>query len=398
MKKIISILIFILLLAGANAQVNFRQVLSGEDMDQVWADASSQNKSVFVDIYATWCGPCKWLDANVFSTEAAGNYMNNEFINVKLDGESEFGRGFAMKSGLSAYPSLFIFNSEQKLMNMLVGAKPWEELHPAMVSTLEYFPVLELLQNKFESGMLKEEEYPRFTKALREMGKIDYGNSVVTKYLNDFVTGSKLTENDIRVLAFYTEQKTGNWEKLVSDIGLLKRALGTDLEEFINFSVTNSIETAVDFKDITYIKELHSILPELVEGTSLNSSELETRSYIYYYHYSDLFDVMISYIDSLYENEHKGDYDWLFEAAANAVFLDPQNKPVAKKGLEWFQTCIDLHESQEYYYHLALCQYFTDSPEKTVKTLKKSLEFTKDTEIIKTTNSIIEQLKGDLEQ
>lgn len=395
MKRAVTVILLLMTLLMINAQVEFRQVLSSEDMDAVWADAVRQNKAVFVDIYATWCGPCKWLDANVFETKVAGEYMNKEFINVKLDGESDFGRVFAMKSGLSAYPSLFLFNSEQKLMNMMVGAKPWEELHPEMVSTLEYFPVLELLQNKFEAELLKKEEYPRFTKALREMGKLEYGDAVVRKYQKEFVVGNKRTIEDIQVLAFYTEQGTENWSNLLADISTFKTALGDDLESFVDHMVSTAIELSVENRELDYIKQMNDILPSILENTSMNAEKMETRSYIYYYHYSELIDEMISYIDHEYITHRKGDHAWLFAAAADAVFLDPQNTPVAEKGLEWFQKCLDIKETQEYYYHLALCEYFTDSPDKTVSTLRKSLEFTDDKETIESTLLIIEEIEGE---
>ena len=392
MKRILITSIFINILFSLSAQVDFRHVVTSEEMDQVWADAVAQNKPVFVDIYATWCGPCKWLDANVFATEEAGEYMNPTFINVKMDGETEFGRAFAMQSGLSAYPSLFLFNSEKKMMNKLVGAKPWPELHPELALTLEYFPVLELMQSKYESGILKQEEYPTYTKALREMGKADYGVSVSNKYRNEFVKDSKWSPEDIQVLAFYTEQNTDDWDILVSDIEKLIEALGDDHDEFIDHAVTASIELAAEENDISIIDDMAKILPDLVAGTDQDADALETRSYIYFYHYTDKKDEMIRYIDDQYE-KRSGDHEWLFSAAADAVFLDPNNRQVAEKGLKWFQSCIDLKETQEYYYHLALCQYFTDSKDKAVETLKKSLEFTEDPEIIMGTTSIIERIK-----
>lgn len=395
-NRIIFVSLLLLSITALKSQVNFIEINSSEEMEKVWAEAKNQNKPVFVDIYATWCGPCKWMDANVFATEAAGEYMNSGFINVKMDGESSFGGQFAMQSGLSAYPSLFVYNSEKILMNTIVGAKPWEELYPALSSTLEYFPVLEVMQNKFESGILKKEEYPGFVKALREMNKPDYGQAVAKKYQADFVKEEKMSEEDLQVLAFYIPQNSDNWKMLTASIEKLRDALGSDLEGFIDFALTESIELAVEYDNIEYIKELNALLPKLSEGTSLDPVEMETRSHIYFYHYSDRKDEMIDYIDREYSARFYGNHEWLFNAAANAVFLDPQYTPAAEKGLEWFQKCIDLSPTQEYYYHLALCEYFTGSPGKTVASLKKSLEFTDDNEVISTTRQIISQIEDEI--
>lgn len=378
------------------AQVNFKEVVSAEEMDQVWADAVSQNKPVFVDIYATWCGPCKWMDANVFAAEEAGDYMNESFINVKMDGESEFGRQFAMQSGLTAYPSFFIFNSDKQLMNMLVGAKPWEELQPGLASTVEYYPVVALLQNKFESGILEQREYPGFIQALRKLGKDDYGAIVAASYEQDFISGAERTMEDLQVLAFYTPQQTENWSHLTADIPALKKAMLDDLEEFIDYAVMQSIESAVENDDIGYIRAMNALLPGLAEGTSMEGDDLAGRSYIYYYHYTGQFDALINFIDTEVAENRQGDHAWLFDAAANAVFLDPQNEVMAEKGLEWFGRCLDLHQSHEYYYHLALCQYFTGSKELSVETLKQALDYTDDPEEIASTQGIIQQVEDEI--
>jgi hypothetical protein len=107
---------------------------------------------------------------------------------------------------------------------------------------------------------------------------------------------------------------------------------------------------------------------------------------------------MIAYIDREYATNHAGDHEWLFNAAANAVFLDPQNELVAEKGLEWFSTCLELHQSHAYYYHLALCQYFTGYPELAAGSLKESLKYAEDTETIATTERIIQQVEGEIDR
>lgn len=47
--------------------------------EEALALAKSENKLIFLDVYATWCGPCKKLKKYVFSSEKAGNYFNSKF-------------------------------------------------------------------------------------------------------------------------------------------------------------------------------------------------------------------------------------------------------------------------------------------------------------------------------
>lgn len=72
--------------------------------------AREQDKLIFMDVYATWCGPCKMLKLNTFSTKKAGDYFNENFVNLSIDGEKGHGIKIAKTYGVEAYPSLFIID------------------------------------------------------------------------------------------------------------------------------------------------------------------------------------------------------------------------------------------------------------------------------------------------
>src|SRR5215468_4815310 len=50
----------------------------------VVAKAKQEHKYIFVDCYATWCGPCKTMDAEVYPNKEVGEVYNKDFISVKL--------------------------------------------------------------------------------------------------------------------------------------------------------------------------------------------------------------------------------------------------------------------------------------------------------------------------
>ncbi len=85
--------------------------------DEALALSKKEGKPIFLDVYATWCGPCKMLKRNTFSNAEAGKYFNKHFINVALDGEKGDGIKMARKLNVQAYPSLYILDSNgNKLM------------------------------------------------------------------------------------------------------------------------------------------------------------------------------------------------------------------------------------------------------------------------------------------
>lgn len=69
--------------------------------------AKKENKLVFLDIYASWCGPCNLLKSKTFSNAEVGKFYNANFINMAVNGEVGEGIQLATKYGVSGYPSLF---------------------------------------------------------------------------------------------------------------------------------------------------------------------------------------------------------------------------------------------------------------------------------------------------
>ncbi len=76
--------------------------------------ASAQKKYIFVDCYATWCGPCKMLKIRTFTNRKVADFFNKNFINVSIDMEAGQGPALAQKWQIQAYPTLIIFDENAK--------------------------------------------------------------------------------------------------------------------------------------------------------------------------------------------------------------------------------------------------------------------------------------------
>jgi thioredoxin 1 len=83
--------------------------------------AAAQNKYIFVDAYATWCGPCKMLKATTFKDKKVAEFYNSNFINVAMDMEKGMGPELATQWGIRAYPTMIIFNAKGKPVYGTVG-------------------------------------------------------------------------------------------------------------------------------------------------------------------------------------------------------------------------------------------------------------------------------------
>ena len=89
--------------------------------------AKKENKLIFLDIYATWCGPCKKLKKNTFSNEEVGKLYNSNFINVSFDGEQAEGLMLMNRYHLRGYPSLLFIDSTGKVVEQSGGYKSSEK-------------------------------------------------------------------------------------------------------------------------------------------------------------------------------------------------------------------------------------------------------------------------------
>ena len=60
---------------------------------QIKAKANSEQKYIFVDCYATWCGPCKFMRAIIFPQQAMGDFFNDRFVSVPVAATAPFSAG-----------------------------------------------------------------------------------------------------------------------------------------------------------------------------------------------------------------------------------------------------------------------------------------------------------------
>lgn len=85
--------------------------------------ADKASKLVFVDVYTTWCGPCKHMTASIFPDSAVGKLMNGKFINMKFDAEAAGeGKSVATKYKIRSYPTMLILDAKGKELARLVGS------------------------------------------------------------------------------------------------------------------------------------------------------------------------------------------------------------------------------------------------------------------------------------
>jgi thioredoxin 1 len=97
-------------------------------MDEMKAEAKLQKKILFVDVYTTWCGPCKWMDENTFKDSRVAEKFNKTFLNYKVDGESFEGVNVGILYRVDAFPTYLFISPDGTVINRIEGIMSAEAL------------------------------------------------------------------------------------------------------------------------------------------------------------------------------------------------------------------------------------------------------------------------------
>ena len=88
--------------------------------------ARKENKIIFIDVYTSWCGPCKLMAAKVFPQKKVGDVFNASFINYKIDAEKGEGIELSKKYNARAFPTYLFISSEGELIYRTTSYMPAE--------------------------------------------------------------------------------------------------------------------------------------------------------------------------------------------------------------------------------------------------------------------------------
>jgi thioredoxin-like negative regulator of GroEL len=96
--------------------------IEGRPFAEVLKRARAGKKPIMVDLYATWCGPCKLLDRSTFADEAIGAWAKQTFVSAKIDAEKGEGRRLARRYAVQSFPTVLFLDSSGDELDRLSGA------------------------------------------------------------------------------------------------------------------------------------------------------------------------------------------------------------------------------------------------------------------------------------
>ncbi len=130
--------------------------------EQALQKAKKENKLIFIDAYTSWCKPCKLMDRDVFTDSTVARVFNENYINLKIDMESEMGKPLNEKYEVEVYPTFLFVDFEGNLKYKKDGF-----LNAIELKSLGQ----EIAQLKQEKNTIQKED---LQKRLYEKAKIEY--------------------------------------------------------------------------------------------------------------------------------------------------------------------------------------------------------------------------------
>ena len=203
---IIAVCLFAIPLAKGqnNKGIKFEEGLTWQ---QIKAKALAEMKYIFMDCYATWCGPCKAMDKDVYPSEKVGEYFNDRFIAVKVQMDSTkqdnvmiqqwYADAGTIKKqyNINAFPSFLFFSPDGKLVHRDMGYKDAEALTllaTAAVDTSKQYCVL--LKN-YQEGSKNYKVMPYLANAAGMFGDKELANVIISDYKSNYL--EKLNETEL---------------------------------------------------------------------------------------------------------------------------------------------------------------------------------------------------------
>ncbi|SDQ67372.1 Thioredoxin [Chryseobacterium soldanellicola] len=197
MKKIA---ILFSLFVGA---VAFAQGIKFEDTNfaAVLAKAKKENKLVFIDAYASWCGPCKLMVKNIFPLKTVGDYYNSHFVSAKIDMEKGEGIELAKKYNVKAFPTYLFVDGNGEIVHRTLGYTEENDFIQFAKDAGDPSKRLNTLKQKFEDGE-KDPEFLKNLAGLTLYSDPTFAGRVMERY---FKSKPSLDQEDIQMLLTGTQ-------------------------------------------------------------------------------------------------------------------------------------------------------------------------------------------------
>tara|TARA_R110002012_G_scaffold312248_1_gene522790 strand:+ start:372327 stop:372875 length:549 start_codon:yes stop_codon:yes gene_type:complete len=174
-------LFYTLLLVVGFSAVGVAQEINWVTLEEAVALQQKNPKKIMMDMYTSWCGPCKMLDKNTFQNNDVAAYVNKHYYAVKFNAEGNevvnfkgkkytnpgydpakankrnSGHELARYFSIRSYPTIVYLDEEGGLLAPVVGYKTPQQL--------ELY--LKLFKNNDHANFKTQQDFQAFAEAFK---------------------------------------------------------------------------------------------------------------------------------------------------------------------------------------------------------------------------------------
>ncbi len=288
MKKYISILALLAAPLILFAQgVNFEHI----SLEEALAKAKAENKMVFIDGYAVWCGPCKKMASTVFKEEVVGKYFDEHFIALKVDVERGEGPAIKSKYAIKSLPTYVYLDSDGIVVYRSGSAVPTEEFLEISAKAVEYGEganSVGRMAEQYEEKKNDEQFLKAYLAKLKESESVGYAD-VIEQYLTIQKSMDEGSQEMVTMLAEHAD------ELIMGGVAddIIQRNFGSDqwklwvrkdirqiFKDLPKKMLKTTTQYAISHKDTVKLEYLFSRAGEVGAKTD---AEARKRLYVNYY-------------------------------------------------------------------------------------------------------------------
>lgn len=97
--------------------------------EEVLLKASAEDKPIFVEVMANWCGQCRRLEKDVLTDAEIDSVYHQDFICLQVNGEDQKdGKLCSIRYKVRAYPTLLYLDTKGKLLGKYEGVRNKSQL------------------------------------------------------------------------------------------------------------------------------------------------------------------------------------------------------------------------------------------------------------------------------
>lgn len=337
--------------------------------DEALEEAGKQNKLIFVDAYATWCGPCKRMAAQVFPLKEVGEFYNAHFINMKLDMERGEGLKFRKKYPVSAFPTFFWIDHNGEVVFTTKGAKRPDDFIALGKKAAGKYDGSAQFQALYEQGDRNYETIYNYVVELNKSGKSSL--RVANDYLNE--QEDLTTPKNLRFIAAAAVQVDSRiFEFFEAHLDEITKLEGQEkVHEIIRSASQTTVERGIKYESRMLIDEAVATMEEYLP------KEADAFAVIARLDYAVAWRDAEDYADHArtYLKKFADDRPGYLTTMSSDIIKTFGNRPrIVELGVEAAEKAVDLEPSEDHVMAYAVLLYMNKDKETALEVLDEAIK------------------------